>query len=104
MAAQVPRTDPRKCSALLAPSGFPGYTRTVSAGCIVDQRHMARQPEVKNVADDRMRGQVDETKGVIKEKVGKITGDRSTEVSGKLDQVKGKVEKKIGQAKDTRSR
>lgn len=65
---------------------------------------MARQPEVKNVADDRMRGQVDETKGVIKEKVGKITGDRSTEVSGKLDQFKGKVEKKIGQAKDKISR
>jgi uncharacterized protein YjbJ (UPF0337 family) len=53
-----------------------------------------------NVADDRLRGQLDETTGVIKEKVGKVTGDRSTEVSGKLDQVKGKVEKKIGQAKD----
>ena len=52
------------------------------------------------MADDRMRGQLDETKGVIKEKAGKITGDRSTEVSGKLDQVKGKLEKKIGVAKD----
>jgi uncharacterized protein YjbJ (UPF0337 family) len=51
------------------------------------------------VADDRIRGQLDETKGVIKEKVGKVTGDRSTEVSGKLDQVKGKVEKKIGEVK-----
>ncbi|MEO8639302.1 MAG: CsbD family protein [Chloroflexota bacterium] len=51
------------------------------------------------MADDRIRGQLDETKGVIKEKVGKITGDRSTEVSGKLDQVKGKVEKKIGEVK-----
>ena len=46
-----------------------------------------------------MRGQLDETKGVIKEKVGKVTGDRSTELSGKLGQVKGKVEKKIGEAK-----
>jgi CsbD-like. len=34
------------------------------------------------------------------ETVGKVTGDRSTEVSGKLDQAKGKVEKKIGDAKD----
>jgi len=51
------------------------------------------------MADDRIRGQLDETKGVLKEKVGKVTGDRSTEVSGKLDQVKGKVEKKIGEAK-----
>ncbi len=52
------------------------------------------------MADDRIRGQLDETKGVVKEKVGKITGDRSTEVSGKVDQVKGKVQKKIGEAKD----
>jgi uncharacterized protein YjbJ (UPF0337 family) len=51
------------------------------------------------VADDRVRGQVDETKGIIKEKVGKISGDRSTEISGKLDRVKGKLEKKVGQAK-----
>lgn len=49
---------------------------------------------------DRTRGEWDQAKGVIKEKVGKITGDRSTEVSGKLDQVKGKLEKKIGEAKD----
>jgi uncharacterized protein YjbJ (UPF0337 family) len=52
------------------------------------------------VADDHARGEVDQTKGVIKETVGKVTGDRSTEVSGKLDQAKGKVEKKIGDAKD----
>ena len=52
------------------------------------------------MTEDRTRGEWDQTKGVIKEKVGKITGDRSTEVSGKLDQVKGKLEKKIGEAKD----
>jgi uncharacterized protein YjbJ (UPF0337 family) len=51
------------------------------------------------VAGDRVRGQLDETKGVIKEKVGKISGDRSTELSGKVDQVKGKLEKKIGETK-----
>lgn len=48
-----------------------------------------------------MSGTFDETKGVIKEKIGKATGDRSTEVSGKLDQVKGKLEKAAGKAKDT---
>ncbi len=52
------------------------------------------------MTEDRTRGEWDQAKGVIKEKVGKITGDRSTEVSGKLDQVKGKLEKKIGEAKD----
>ncbi len=53
------------------------------------------------MSEDRVQGQLDETKGVIKERVGKISGDRSTEVSGKLDQAKGKLEKKIGDAKDT---
>lgn len=53
------------------------------------------------MTEDRARGVSDQAKGVIKEKVGKITGDRSTEVSGKLDQAKGKVETKIGEAKDT---
>jgi len=52
------------------------------------------------MSEDRRRGEWDETKGVIKEKVGKVTGDRSTEVSGKLDQAKGKLERKIGEAKD----
>jgi uncharacterized protein YjbJ (UPF0337 family) len=56
---------------------------------------------VKEVTEDRTQGEWDQTKGVVKENVGKITGDRSTEVSGKLDQAKGKLEKKIGEAKDT---
>ena len=51
------------------------------------------------MAGDRVRGQLDETKGIIKEKLGKVSGDRSTEVSGKVDQVKGKVEKKVGEVK-----
>lgn len=53
------------------------------------------------MTEDRTRGAWDQTKGVIKEKLGKITGDRSTEMSGKFDQAKGKLEKKIGEAKDT---
>jgi len=61
---------------------------------------LSLQSEVNEVTEDRTRGALDETKGVIKEKVGKIAGDRSTEVSGKLDQAKGKLERKIGEAKD----
>lgn len=53
------------------------------------------------MTEDRARGKWDQVKGAIKEKAGKITGDRSTEASGKLDQAKGKVEGKIGEAKDT---
>jgi uncharacterized protein YjbJ (UPF0337 family) len=52
------------------------------------------------MAQDHAKGAVNETKGVIKENVGKATGDRSTELSGKADQVKGKVQGKIGDAKD----
>jgi len=48
-----------------------------------------------------MSGTFDETKGVIKERVGKATGDHRTEVSGKLDQVKGKLETTVRKAKDT---
>jgi uncharacterized protein YjbJ (UPF0337 family) len=52
------------------------------------------------VTEDRIQGKRNEVKGAVKEKVGKVTGDRSTEVSGKLDQAKGKLETKIGDAKD----
>ena len=31
------------------------------------------------------------TKGVVKEAVGKVTGDKRTEAEGKTDQAKGKV-------------
>lgn len=52
------------------------------------------------MTEDRIQGKRNEVKGAVKEKVGKVTGDRSTEVSGKLDQAKGKLETKIGDAKD----
>ena len=53
------------------------------------------------VTEDRARGQMDQAKGEVKEGVGKLTGDRSTEASGKLDQAKGKFEDKVGQAKES---
>jgi uncharacterized protein YjbJ (UPF0337 family) len=58
------------------------------------------QTEVQAVTQDRAQGKWDQAKGVAKEKVGKVTGDRSTELSGKIDQAKGKIEGKIGGAKD----
>ena len=51
--------------------------------------------------DERAQGQLDQAKGEIKEGVGKMTGDRSTEVSGKLDQAKGQVEETIGDARES---
>ena len=53
------------------------------------------------MADDRMHGEWDKAKGEVKEDAGKLTGDRSTEVSGKLDQVKGGVEEEVGKAEES---
>ena len=36
-------------------------------------------------------GTADQAKGVVKEAVGKATGDKRTEAEGKTDQAKGKV-------------
>ena len=36
-------------------------------------------------------GTADKAKGVVKEAVGKVTGDKRTEAEGKTDQAKGKV-------------
>ncbi len=49
---------------------------------------------------DKTEGKFDQAKGKIKEEVGQITGDRSTEWSGKADQVKGKVKEGIGDVKN----
>jgi uncharacterized protein YjbJ (UPF0337 family) len=51
------------------------------------------------MAEDQARGALNKAKGVIKENVGKASGDRSTELSGKADQAKGSVQGKIGAAK-----
>ena len=70
---------------------------------MVELHHLLERKD-NDVTDDRRQGELDEAKGEFKEKAGKITGDRSTEVSGKLDKNKGKLERKIGEAKDTKRR
>ena len=54
------------------------------------------------MTQDRVRGKVNQGKGLVKEKVGELLGDRSTEWSGRVDQVKGKVQERVGEVKDTR--
>jgi uncharacterized protein YjbJ (UPF0337 family) len=51
------------------------------------------------MTEDQTKGNWDQAKGEVKEGVGKLTGDSSTETSGKMDQVKGKVEEGIGDIK-----
>ena len=48
---------------------------------------------------DKMKGEANEIKGKVKEEVGKLGGDKSTEISGKADQVKGELQEKVGDAK-----
>lgn len=57
--------------------------------------------EVDVMTQDRAKGKFNQGKGKVKEQLGKVLGDRSTEWSGRLDQVKGKVQEKVGEAEDT---
>jgi len=49
---------------------------------------------------DRIEGVAKQTKGTIKEAVGKVTGDSKTEAEGKAEKAEGKVQNAIGGAKD----
>ena len=49
---------------------------------------------------DKTEGKMDQGKGKIKEEVGKLGGDKSTEWSGKADQAKGHVKEGIGDVKN----
>jgi uncharacterized protein YjbJ (UPF0337 family) len=48
---------------------------------------------------DKAKGKLDQGKGKVKESIGKLGGDRSTEWGGKIDQAKGKVEEGVGDVK-----
>ncbi len=50
--------------------------------------------------NDRIKGKMDEVGGKIKEKVGEMTGDRSTQAEGIGQKIKGKVQNTFGKAKD----
>jgi uncharacterized protein YjbJ (UPF0337 family) len=48
---------------------------------------------------DKMEGKTDQATGKVKEEVGKLGGDKSTEIGGKLDQTKGKAKEGLGEVK-----
>lgn len=50
------------------------------------------------MSDKEIDGKLNQAKGKVKEDVGKLTNDKSTEAEGKTDQAKGKVEETIGKA------
>jgi len=49
---------------------------------------------------DRMEGAGKETRGKIKDAVGKLTGDEKLQADGKMDKAEGGVQGALGKAKD----
>lgn len=49
---------------------------------------------------DRFEGEFDEAKGRGKEALGKLAGDKSTEIEGKRDQLVGKAKQGMADVKD----
>jgi uncharacterized protein YjbJ (UPF0337 family) len=49
---------------------------------------------------DRIQGAAKQTKGSVKEAIGKVTGDTKTEVEGAAEKAGGKVQSAVGGAKD----
>ena len=49
---------------------------------------------------DELKGNWKVAKGKVKEEVGHVTGNTSTEAEGVADQVKGRFQKSFGKAKD----
>lgn len=50
--------------------------------------------------NDKLKGAVDQTKGAIKEAVGKTIGDQKLQAEGTADKLTGKLESAVGKAKE----
>jgi uncharacterized protein YjbJ (UPF0337 family) len=49
---------------------------------------------------DRIRGAGKQVKGSMKEAIGKVTGNKRTEVEGTAEKIAGKAQSEVGKAKD----
>lgn len=49
--------------------------------------------------EDEIKGKGKQVKGVVKEKLGKLTGDRDLEDKGKADRIKGDLQEGFGKVK-----
>lgn len=54
---------------------------------------------MKSSTKDHAEGKMHQTKGKIKEVVGKTVGNRDLEIEGKKENLEGKVQEKIGDIK-----
>jgi uncharacterized protein YjbJ (UPF0337 family) len=50
---------------------------------------------------DRIEGGAKQVKGSVKEAIGKVTGNTSTEAEGAAEKTAGKIQSEVGKAKDT---
>jgi uncharacterized protein YjbJ (UPF0337 family) len=49
--------------------------------------------------EDELKGKGKQVKGAVKEKLGKLTGDRNLQQRGANERVKGKVQEKVGKVR-----
>lgn len=49
---------------------------------------------------DEVKGAAKETRGAVKDAIGKATGDKKLQADGAADKVEGKVQKAAGQVKE----
>jgi uncharacterized protein YjbJ (UPF0337 family) len=49
---------------------------------------------------DRIEGAAHQAKGAVKEKLGKLTGDKKTEAEGKAENAAGEVQNAVGGVRD----
>ncbi len=52
---------------------------------------------MKPSTKDQIKGQFQETKGKVKEKVGQVTNNPNLEAEGQAEKLAGKLQKKVGQ-------
>lgn len=50
--------------------------------------------------EHQIKGKIDKVKGAVKEGVGALTGDRSTELEGKAQRAKGEIRDSYGKLKN----
>jgi len=54
---------------------------------------------MKSSTKDKVKGRVEQAKGVLKEKAGRATGNRDLEDRGTAEKIKGTVRNKVGDVK-----
>jgi uncharacterized protein YjbJ (UPF0337 family) len=65
------------------------------------RRLFATQPFWETVMDkNRVEGAAKQVKGTVKEAMGKVTGNRTTQAEGAAEKLAGKVQSRIGEAAD----